>query len=251
MCDTAAAPLVLAEADIRRHGPGNILAVCWRQWRAERDLARRGIHLRSTDPDQVAAAYQAMTAAEFDAVNGRQNWANWRTIPRCLSRHVPDRPLRILDLGCGSGSSTLVLAFWAPAGSHVLACEKIPALVAIARRRACTGRSGEPVRVEFSCQSVSETFREAEGSPVPDRAIDVVNASGIVGHHLNEVSVQPLLAEIGRVLTEEGIAMLDVGPTLGHKALTDLMDAAGYLKLGHWRSCWIDPTGQVVYRRSG
>src|ERR1700722_9662120 len=123
MADTAPPPLVLPEAEIRRHGPGNLLAVCLRQWRAELNLARRGIHFRSTDPEQVAAAYRAMAAPEFDAINGRQDWANWRTIPRCLSGHVPDRPLRILDLGCGTGSSTRVLAFCAPPGSHIIGYE--------------------------------------------------------------------------------------------------------------------------------
>src|SRR5207249_2627339 len=100
------AMLVIPEREIRRHGPGHALAVLWRQWRAERALARRGIHFRATEPAQIAAAYAAMSDAEFAGVNARQDWANWRTIPRCLSGRVPDRPLRVLDLGCGTGSST-------------------------------------------------------------------------------------------------------------------------------------------------
>lgn len=107
--------LTITGREIRRHGPGNALGVCWRQWLAERRLARRGIHFRDTNLEAVSAAYGAMSAAEFDAINGRQDWANWRTIPRALSGHVPDRPLRILDLGCGTGSSTQVLAWYAPA----------------------------------------------------------------------------------------------------------------------------------------
>ena len=53
--------LLISPRAIRRHGPGHLLAVCWRQWRAERDLARRGIHFRATDPDAVAGAYAAMS----------------------------------------------------------------------------------------------------------------------------------------------------------------------------------------------
>src|SRR3954469_15229830 len=111
--------LAISERDIRRHGPGYVLAVCWRQWRAERSLARRGVHFRATDPDpdRVAGAYAAMSPTDFDAINGRQDWANWRTIPRALSGRLPDRPLRVLDLGCGTGGSTRVLAFYCPAGS--------------------------------------------------------------------------------------------------------------------------------------
>ncbi len=106
------AMLHITPREIRRAGRGNVLAVCWRQWRAERSLERRGLHFRSTDSKTMAAAYSAMTEAEFDAVNGRQDWANWRTIPRALNGHVPMRPLRILDLGCGTGGSTRVLAWY-------------------------------------------------------------------------------------------------------------------------------------------
>src|SRR5206468_9537662 len=128
-------PLFISEREIRKHGPGHALAVCWRQWRAERRLARRGIHFRDTNPGKVAAAYRAMSPAEFDAINGRQDWANWRTIPRALSGHVPNRPLRVLDLGCGTGSSTRVLAFYCPAGSHITGYEFAAPLVEVARRR--------------------------------------------------------------------------------------------------------------------
>src|SRR5881628_1782958 len=98
--------LVISETEIRRRGPGRILMVCWRRWRAERALARRGVHFRATAFDRVLAAYAAMSQAEFDAINGRQDWANWRTIPRALSGHLPNRPWNVADLGCGTGSST-------------------------------------------------------------------------------------------------------------------------------------------------
>src|SRR5262245_40322368 len=88
---TTPAALIIPEREVRRHGPGNILAVCWRQWRGERALARRGVHFRATDPEVVAAAYAAMSDREFEAINGRQDWANWRTIPRCLSGRLPER----------------------------------------------------------------------------------------------------------------------------------------------------------------
>jgi SAM-dependent methyltransferase len=241
--------LIIPEAEIRRHGPGNALAVCWRQWRAERALRRRGIHFRDTDPARVAAAYAAMTDAEFDAINGRQDWANWRTIPRALSGHVPDRPLRVLDLGCGTGSSTQVLAFYAPAGSHVTGYEFAAPLLDVARRRTYRHREGTLANVVFVCQGVTEPLRAADGAQLPDRSVDVVNASGVVGHHLNADSIQPLVADLRRVLVVDGIAALDVGPTLPEKALTGIMTAAGFEREGHYRSWWGDPTGEVVFRR--
>jgi SAM-dependent methyltransferase len=241
--------LVVAEEQIRRHSPGNALGVCWRQWRAERALARQGIRFRFTDPEEVAAGYVAMTAEEFDAVNARQDWANWRTIPRCLSGNVPDMPLRILDLGCGTGGSTRVLAWYAPPGSHVTGFEMAEPLVAIARRRTYPDRSGGAARVDFVCQGVTEPLRDGQGSVVADGSVDAVNASGIVGHHLGTQKIEPLPTELRRVLRPGGIAMLDVGPTLRERELTRLLGEAGFCKLGHCRSWWFDPTGQVIFRR--
>src|SRR5262249_1820534 len=158
----------------------------------------------------VAMAYAAMSDREFDAVNGRQDWANWRTIPRALSGRVPDRPLRVLDLGCGTGSSTRVLAYYCPLGSRITGYELAEAVVEIARRRSYPHRSGHPADVTFACQGVTETLRKPDGTPVAGRSVDVVNASGVVGHHLNAVTVLPLVEEAQRVVRPGGLAMLDV-----------------------------------------
>ena len=241
--------LFIPEREICRHGPGNVFGVCWRQWRAERALARRGVLFRSTAPEVVARAYSAMSDQEFDAINGRQDWANWRTIPRGLNGRVPDRPLRVLDLGCGPGSSTRVLAFYCPLGSVIYGYELAQPLVDVARRRTYHHRSGEPVLVDFICQGVTETIREPGGFPVAAGSVDLVNASGVIGHHLTATTVQPLIIEIKRLLRPGGLALLDVGPSLGGRLLTPLMQDAGFRRLGRWRSWLLDPTGQIVFQQ--
>jgi SAM-dependent methyltransferase len=241
--------LEISERDIRRHGPGHALAVCWRQWRAERRLARHRIDFRSTDPDRVAAAYAAMPPADFDAINGRQAWANWRTIPRALRGHVPDRPLRVLDLGCGTGGSTQVLACYCPAGSHIIGYELAEALLSVARTRTYRHRSGRPARVEFVCQRITEVLRQTDGAPLPAASVDLVNASGIVGHHLSEASIGPLLDEICRLLPPRGVALLDAGPTFPAPQLRPLLVAAGFRYLGHYRSWPGDRTGELAFER--
>ncbi len=243
--------LRISERDIRRHGPGNALLVCWRQWRAERRLAGRGVRFRATDPGTVAAAYAAMADQEFDAINARQDWANWRTIPRAMSGHVPERPLRVIDLGCGAGSSTRVLACYCPADSKIVAYEMVPSLLERACRRSYFHRDGQPASVSFVCQPVTDPLQD-EANPAAcliDRSVDLANASGMVGHHLNAESVLPLVKELQRTLAPGGIAMLDVGPSLSEGALTGIMSLHGFVKLAR-RKCWfLDPTGQVVYRR--
>jgi SAM-dependent methyltransferase len=242
--------LTISEPEIRASGPGHPVAVLLNQWVAERRLAGRGIRFRDTDSPRVAAAYAAMTPAEFDAVNGRQDWANWRTIPRALSGNVPDGPLLVLDLGCGTGGSTRVLAHYCPAGSHLIGYELAAPLVAIACRRDYRHRTGRPVRVDFVCQGVTERLRLPGGAPVPAGSVDLVNASGVVGHHLDKHSIRPLQRELRRVLTDEGVAMLDVGPTLPGDVLRRLLAAAGFEYRGHFKSWLGDRTGEMVFRRT-
>ena len=161
---------------------------------------------------------------------------------------MPDRPLRVADLGCGTGSSTRVLAFYCPEGSHIVGYELVPALLTVARSRTYCQRGGHPALVAFVCQGVTEPLRQPDGTLVPERSLDLVNASGVVGHHLDTTTVGPLVAELQRVLITGGLAMLDVGPTLPAAELTRIMTEAGFTRLGHWRSWWLDPTGQVVFR---
>ena len=237
--------LVIPEKEIRAQGPGrSLLLICWRQWRTERRLAQRGIRFRRTSFDEVVRAYAAMNADEFDAINSLQEWANWRTIPRALSSHVPDQPLRVLDLGCGTGSSTRVLAHYCPAGSHITGVEIAEPMLVFARRREYRHRSGSAARVDFVCQGVTEPFTEADAS------VDLVNASGVIGHHLKPDTIPPLIAELQRVLKPDGIAMLDAGPTMPARVLRQIMTDAGFVFFGHYRSWFGDLCGAMVFRRN-
>lgn len=236
--------------DIRRFGKGNVLGILWRQWRTERRLRKRGIYFRDTDLERVAQAYAAMSEDDFEGVNARQDWADWRTIPRSLSGHVPNQPLRVLDLGCGTGGSTQVLAFYCPPGSHITGYELAEPIAAFARRRRYLRRDGQPAQVDFRCQGVTERFVDADGNDIPDQGVDLVNASGVVGHHLDHQSIGALVDELKRVLKPTGIASLDVGPALGSKELTDAMEKAGFQARGRYRSWFADRMGQIVFRRN-
>jgi SAM-dependent methyltransferase len=201
--------------------------------------------------DAVAAAYRRMSEAEFNAINGRQDWANWRTLPRALNGRVADRPVRVLDLGCGTGSSTQVLAWYMPVGSHITGYELAAPLVEFAQRRKYPHRAGNPANVDFVCQGVTETWREPGGGSVVEGSVDVVNASGVVGHHLDAATIGPLIEELCRVMRGGGIAMLDVGPSLRGSELRGIMEAAAFQFLAHCKSGWWDPTGQMVFRLWG
>src|SRR5205085_586189 len=123
-------------------------------------------------------------------------------------------------------------------------------LIEVARRRTFGDRTGQPAQVDFVCQGVTETLRRADGAALPAGSVDLVNSSGVVGHHLNVETVQPLVAELCRGLRPGGTAMLDVGPTLRPRALRAIMEQAGFVLCGRYRSWFGDPTGEMVFRLS-
>ena len=229
---------------MKRAGPGNLPGVVWRQWRVERALKTRGVDFRSDDPAAVAAAYEAMTAAEFDAINGRQAWANWRTIPASLDGLAPNRPLAALDLGCGTGGSTAVLAWLLPGGSDVTGVEFAAPLAAVARTRDYPHRGGEPRTVRFVVGSACGSW------PADDASLDLVNASGVIGHHLSGADLSACLDEAARALRPGGVAALDPGPTASARTLIEGMTARGFRFERRTRSNPFDRCGQVVCVKS-
>ncbi len=188
-----------------------------------------------------------MAMDDFEGINARQNWVNWQTIPRAMSGLVPNRPLTIMDLGCGIGSSTSVLAFYAPQGSRILAYEISRPLVGIARNRAYLNRLGERADVRFRCQSITTTLRPCDGVAL-SQGIDLVNSSGVLGHHFNVNTMQLLAGQIKVVIRPGGLAMLDSGPTLSTTDLVGAMTSAGFVEVRRCRSWFLDPTALIVFQ---
>ena len=242
--------LFIAEQVIRQNTPRDFVSMCWRQWTTERRLARRGILIRTSDPDVIETSYSRMAKDDFEGINARQNWVNWRTIPRAVSGLVPNRPLTIMDLGCGIGSSTCVLALYSPQGSQILAYEISRPLVRIARDRAYLNRSGEPADVRFRCQSITTTLRPCDGVLL-SQSIDVVNSSGVLGHHFNADTMRLLARQIKAVIRPRGLAMLDSGPALSTTDLVDIMTSAGFVEVRRCCSWPLDPTALIVFQSTG
>src|SRR6476620_4243359 len=81
------------------------------EWRL---LLLKQVNFRRRQNNKACEAYCEMTVNEFEMINARQQWANWRTIPRNLNGRLPNRPLRAIDLCCGTGQSTEVLSHYLP-----------------------------------------------------------------------------------------------------------------------------------------
>jgi SAM-dependent methyltransferase len=208
-------------------------------------LARRGIRFRSRDERAVRAAYTAMSEDQFEGINARQRWANWRTIPANLRDHVNGRPFAAVDLCCGAGHSTEVLAHVLPPGSRILGLDLSPGLIGAACRRGYRDAAGGLADVRFRVQSVLEPFREPDGTLVPEASLDLVHSSGAVGSHFEPDATRRLLEETRRVLRPGGFALVDAGRGgTSPPRLEELLAAAGFVVCRRSRSCFVDRSWQ-------
>ncbi|HYF48199.1 MAG TPA: class I SAM-dependent methyltransferase [Planctomycetota bacterium] len=248
------ATLTISESDIRRVAryfrvptlPEAFVLQAWHEFR----LKARNVVFRSGQNEKARGAYCAMRPDEFQHINARQAWANWRTIPRSINGRLPNSPILALDLCCGTGQSTSVMACYAAPHSELLGLEYNPNFVEAARRRAILNDRRAPARARFHAQSVLETFCFQKGRMVPDRAADWVNSSGAVGCHFRPAETEKLAAEISRVLKPGGIATIDSGPDgTSTEELKDIFQRLGFTVLGQTKSCALDRFTHVTFRR--
>lgn len=250
--------LHLGERDIvriaRAHGPRQgIVAIvarqAWHEWRIR--LATR-TSFRHRANAAAVSAYCEMDGDDFAGINARQAWANWRTIPRNLAGNLPNRPVRIVDLCCGIGQSTDVLAYYATPGSTLLGLEYNPRFVELARSRIYRHAEGIPAEARFVAQSVLETFQDENRTALGADSVDLVNASGAVGCHFDRAASVRLAAEVARVLVPGGLALIDSGPagTPGDD-LRSIFAEHGFVSRGHARSCLVDRYRQLRLRKRG
>lgn len=210
----------------------------------------RRVRFRSRAQHEVRDAYQAMEVWEFEGLNARQAWSNWRTIPCNLDGRAPARPLRALDLCCGTGQSTEVLAYYLAPGSRILGLEHSKRFVATARARSYRTRNGSPAVVEFGMQSVLESFRDSLGEELPDASVDLVNSSGAVGCHFDVQDTVLLAQEVARVLRSGGLALIDSGRAgTSERELIEVFTALDFHAIHRARSCALDRYTQVCFRK--
>ena len=210
----------------------------------------RGIAFRASANDDARRAYARLTLDEFEAINQRQAWANWRTIRRNLAVWGPERAVRAVDLCCGTGRSTEVLAYYLEPGSEVLGVDSEQRFVAAARERRYRNRLGAEAAVTFACQSVLEPLRDACGERVAPASVEVVNSSGAVGCHFDPPAAALLADEVGRVVRPGGLALIDCGPDGTRPgALVAIFEGRGFDAVSKARSCALDRYWQVCFRK--
>ncbi len=229
-----------------------LVVLKWRQFQVE---TLGGYRFRGQERDFVRRAYDGMGQDTFEVINGAQEWLNWRQIPMALRKRVPEEAALVLDLGCGPGSSTRILAWHGMPTWRILGMDFSEDLIRQARRSVeagdfCTASGKQPI-VEFVVGSVLEPFHDASGTLLADHTVDYVNSSGIVGHHLSAEGFTSLAAELRRVVKPHGFVALDSGPHLKEAVIRRTMERFGFVLRTKVRSVPLDPRPQLVFQSAG
>lgn len=246
------------EREIRRvareRGPSDsIVLICARMvWHEARLRFERRINFRREENLEACAAYCTMQLEEFSAINARQAWANWRTIPRNLTRRIPIRPVFAVDLCCGVGDSTEVLSYYCAPGSVILGLEYNSHFVAAARRRRFYDRESRLANTRFHTQSVLDEFCDARGERLADESVDLINASGAIGCHFGRSDLLTLARECRRVVRPGGLALIDSSRSRHQVAqLANIFAAEGLLAIHQASSNPLDRFTQLCLRKAG
>lgn len=213
-------------------------------------VLKRHVNFRQRSNEQAVRAYCEMNLPEFEGINARQKWANWRTIPKNILPLLGHEPLNAIDLCCGTGDSTEVLACYLPEGSTLLGLEYNENFARAARSRTYLDQHRKPVQVEFHVQSVLETFRDAHGHQIDAESVDLVNCCGAVGSHFDQHSTDKLVREITRVLKEGGIANVDSGPPgTTKKQVIEIFKRHGFELVSKSKSSFLDLFTELCFRK--
>lgn len=152
-----------------------------------------------------------MEAAEYDLLYAIELTYWWHVGKRDLVVRIlrhwlrPDRPLALLDMGCGTGAHLLALSQFGPAAG----CDVSPEAVAYCHTR---GLAGVVVQTD------------PDRLPFPDASFDLVTALDVIEHIDDDVA---MLREIGRVLKPGGAVFIT---TPAHKILWSVHDESVHHK---------------------
>lgn len=171
------------------------------------------------DPSRQAELY-----GHASRLTGRSNAllrakTSGRPVPDAIVQLVRahhERPGRlglVLDVGCGRGTSSMALAEQLRP-RHVIGLDAAPALIEQARRRA---RHVPGLQLSF----LRGDFHQI---PLPTSSCDVAVAAFCLYHSTHP---QKVIAELGRVLRPEGLAVLVTKDLDSYQEMDELVAAAG------------------------
>jgi len=202
---------------------------------------------------QVRAGFSALVGADFEDYNLPQAWVESRQIPQCLHRRVPRRGARILDLGCGPGTSTRIICRFALPDWSILGHDFTDSYIATANQLRASGAfrnaDGEVIPTEFAVQDISLPLRDSAGTLLADHSIDLALSGGVVGLYLSRRATIRLARELWRVAKPGGHVAIDAGPAVPPRWIIAIFRRCGFIPVGRARSFVIEPRPKIVFRK--
>jgi SAM-dependent methyltransferase len=153
-------------------------------------------------------------------------------VARQLAHHVADRPLRVLDVGCGQGTQSLRLA---RLGHHVTGIDSSEALLA----DLAAALADEPAETTARVRTVQGDVRDV-AALCPAGTFDAVLCHGVLMYFPDPL---PLLAELARMVAPGGLLALLVRNGDGLAMRPGL--------LGDWATAWQAFDGSAYDNRIG
>jgi SAM-dependent methyltransferase len=217
-------------------------------------MTRDRLNWKTDELNRVRSVYDGMSREQFKVANAPQVWVEERQIPRTLSGRVPSRGAVVLDLGCGPGTSTATICTYAHPSWTIIGVDLSENLVRWAQERAGAGEfvstfwgRNQTIVPRFVAQSITEPW--LTGGRLAEASVDLVNSSGVVGHHLTETDVRRVIGEARRVLKPGAYLALDTGPRTRHGRMAELMAEQGFTDPSFIKGTALDPRPKVVMRK--
>jgi SAM-dependent methyltransferase len=207
----------------------------------------KGQGMIGADHSIVREGFGSLIGKDFHEYNLPQAWVERRQIPQVLHRRVPVENARVVDLGCGPGTSTEVLCHFASPTWKIVGFDLTAHLIDVAKERAARGefknREGVVITPEFRCQSIAERLE------IADSSIDLAISGGVVGLYLSVEQARTLVEELKRIVKPGGFIALDAGPAVPVETLRGLAEGAGFVNDGKAKSFVIEPRPKLIFRK--
>ncbi|WP_346291485.1 class I SAM-dependent methyltransferase [Sphaerothrix gracilis] len=186
-------------------------------WQQERDRRQRPDFIYPSYYQQqnfhgIKGGYLTADAAvTYDPITRYVLPPNETWVRQALVEQVKTKPRRILDLGCGTGSTTLLLKQAFPE-AEVVGLDLSPYMLKVAADKAQT-----------QALDITFTHGQAEATEFPAASFDLVTAS-LLFHETPPAVSQQILQEAFRLLTAGGEVLILDGSQTTLRQTTWLMD---------------------------
>lgn len=212
-----------------------------------------GQGLIGAEAGDVAKGFSDLSGEEFATYNYPQVWVERRQIPRAIDGKIPVKNAMVLDLGCGPGTSTDVLCYFADPSWNIVGFDLTQASIDRANNRAARlefkNKKRQTIMPRFVCQDISLPLGDPEGGTLPSDSADLGISGGVVGLYMNRESVTRLARELHRVLKTGGYACLDSGPAVPRSELREVLESEGFTYVHSAGSVPLEPRPKLIFRK--